>query len=339
MRRRYSSCRWMLAGLIFGAGIFRVAAAEPVNPPDYEPSLPESPIPAGTPKLEFHVEFRGVEAREEPVLREELAEQLGGIRDYGLNAARANDAAFFLSLYFLKHGYAHVQVRERIVGNTLILDVAKGPLVTLGKIVFEGNDSIDDETLNSYLIGATRERFSRFRSEIGLPFIEADIKTGASRIRGLYLSEGFVHVDVSKPLIVYSPDRKVASVTLKIVEGIRYTVGAPVITGQLPELPEEEQASIGKTMAEYAGKAYTPQRIVNMQRTLGFEYKKRGYFKATVAYRADLAEARDGVVPVSLAVEAGGLYTFDGVEFHVEDGARLKRSFLENRFRGLSGQV
>lgn len=331
---------WMLVLLLFVSNGSLLRGEETAEPPDYQPSPREAPTPPGKPKLEFPVKFLGVDPGETGVLRENLAEQLGGIRDYGLNPARANDTAFFLSLYFLRQGYAHVRVQERIEGNTLILDVTKGSLVTLGEIVFKGNESIDREKLLSYLIGPTRERFSRFRREDALPFIAEDIKTGASRIKGLYLSEGFVDVEVSKPEIGLSDDGTVASVTLSIVEGTRYTVGQPVVTGHISSLSDEEEKAIETAaFGENVGKPYTPQRIVNMRRALVYEYKKKGYFKAAVQQSAVLADAREGVVPVQMAVDAGALYTFDGTEFRVEEDARLKRSFLENRFRGLQGRV
>ena len=64
------------------------------------------------------LEIRGATAFKENELRTALKEQIATIHDFGLTAARADDAAFFLELFYRKHGYAKVDVtipdRERV---------------------------------------------------------------------------------------------------------------------------------------------------------------------------------------------------------------------------------
>src|SRR5688500_11015613 len=57
------------------------------------------------------IEFHGQTAFDEKELRSQLKEQITTIDDYGLTAARGDDAAFFLELFYRKHGYAKVSVR------------------------------------------------------------------------------------------------------------------------------------------------------------------------------------------------------------------------------------
>src|ERR1043166_3710142 len=78
------------------------------------------------------IEFRGQAAFKEKDLRSVLKEQITTIDQYGLTAARGDDAAFFLELFYRKHGYAKVTVRYSIQGNRLLLDINEGPLVSLG---------------------------------------------------------------------------------------------------------------------------------------------------------------------------------------------------------------
>src|SRR6266550_8882874 len=78
------------------------------------------------------IEFRGQAAFNEKELRSQLKEQITTIDEYGLTAARGDDAAFFLELFYRKHGYAKVSVRYTIEsGDRLLLDINEGPLVTL----------------------------------------------------------------------------------------------------------------------------------------------------------------------------------------------------------------
>ena len=79
----------------------------------------------------------GNTAFDDKELRSQLKEQLSFIAENGLTSARADDAAFFLELFYKKHGYAKVNVHYTILsGNRFRLDISEGPLVHLAKIKF-----------------------------------------------------------------------------------------------------------------------------------------------------------------------------------------------------------
>src|ERR1043165_8603944 len=74
------------------------------------------------------IEFRGEEAFKEKELRVALKEEITTIEDYGLSPARADDLAFFLEVFYRKHGYAKVDVQYVIEsGDRLRLDINEGP--------------------------------------------------------------------------------------------------------------------------------------------------------------------------------------------------------------------
>src|SRR5438874_7887679 len=93
-----------------------------------------------------NLEIRGATAFKEDELRTILKEQIATIHDFGLTAARADDAAFFLELFYRKHGYAKVDVHYRIE-NGLVLEVTEGLQVILGTINFVGNNQVPEEKL------------------------------------------------------------------------------------------------------------------------------------------------------------------------------------------------
>ncbi len=94
------------------------------------------------------LEIRGATAFKENELRTALKEQIATIHDFGLTAARADDAAFFLELFYRKHGYAKVDVQYRIEsGSRLVLEVTEGPQVILSAINFAGNNHVPAEKL------------------------------------------------------------------------------------------------------------------------------------------------------------------------------------------------
>src|SRR4030095_4337129 len=51
------------------------------------------------------IEFRGEQAFKEKELRVALKEEITTIEDFGLSPARGDDLAFFLEVFYRKHGY------------------------------------------------------------------------------------------------------------------------------------------------------------------------------------------------------------------------------------------
>ncbi|HWH90985.1 MAG TPA: hypothetical protein VNV64_04225, partial [Candidatus Binatia bacterium] len=52
------------------------------------------------------IEFRGEQAFNEKELRTALKEEITTVEDFGLSPARGDDLAFFLEVFYRKHGYA-----------------------------------------------------------------------------------------------------------------------------------------------------------------------------------------------------------------------------------------
>jgi hypothetical protein len=105
------------------------------------------------------IELHGQTAFDEKTLRSQLKEQIATIDEFGLTAARGDDAAFFLELFYRKHGYAKANVRYTIEsGNRLRLDITEGPLVTLGLVNFVGNQNQPTEVIFDYAVGPTSKR-------------------------------------------------------------------------------------------------------------------------------------------------------------------------------------
>lgn len=330
---------WLWGCLALAAGVLR--AQEPTIDAELDPFSPNPYAEEGlntppAPVTMTDVQFRGATAFTDEKLKEVVAEQLGGISSAGLTAAAADDTAFFLAIFYRKNGYSQVEITERISpGGELILDIDEGPLTTLTETTFVGNAYVDDETLRGYLLGATIERLGKDGED--LAFIEGDILTGVERIRGYYLAEGFLDSTVSKPGIEFSPDGSKAAVRVQIEEGPRYLVGPITIEGDLVFLTTAPESELSKLLDKYRGEPYTPTQLQNMRRAVVYYYKQRGYFKIDIAAAADPAQAIDGQVPVTLIVDSGALYRFDGIE--TKGLERLRESFMQRRFGKLTGEI
>ena len=171
------------------------------------------------------IEFRGQNAFKEKELRSELKEQITTIDQYGLTPARGDDAAFFLELFYRKHGYAKVSVRYTIEsGDRLVLDINEGALVTLGLVNFVGNQNQPAQVLFDYAVGPTRERYSKLQSK--LPFVAADVEEGADLVHRLYIANGYLDAKVDKPIYHYADDGTQVDATIPITEGRQYFFGS-----------------------------------------------------------------------------------------------------------------
>jgi len=83
------------------------------------------------------IEFRGEQAFSDKDLRIGLKEEITTIEDFGLSPARADDLAFFLEVFYRKHGYAKVDVHYVIEsGDRLRLNINEGPRFMLSQVIF-----------------------------------------------------------------------------------------------------------------------------------------------------------------------------------------------------------
>jgi len=276
------------------------------------------------------LEIRGNRAFDDKELRSQLKEQIATIEQYGLTSARGDDAAFFLELFYRKHGYAKVSVRYRIEsGDRLRLDVVEGPLVSLGEVRFVGNDRVPSEKLFEYAVGPTRERYSKLQSS--LPFVAADLDEGADLVARYYVSEGFADCIVDPP--EYS-DARADLVNARIVvhEGQQYLFGNVAFAGPTIYGPEVLRGQ----MLDLLKQPYTDARLADIPRRLQTYYKTRGYYAVKVDAVGDPTLAHHGLVPVRVTIDPGNVYYFDGVT--VKGTQQLRPGYLVNRFKKLRGR-
>jgi len=277
-----------------------------------------------------NLEIRGHTAFNDKELRSQLKEQLSTIEDYGLTTARADDAAFFLELFYKKHGYAKVEVHYTIVsGDRFRLDINEGPLVHLGRVEFVGNGQVPTARIFGYAVGPTRERYSK--AQASLPFVPSDLNEGADLVQRYYVSEGFVECMVEPPTFHYvQPD--LVNAEIVIHEGQQYFFGNVNFVG--PTIYGGE--ALRGQMLDLLRQPYTEARLADIPRRLQSYYKTRGYFAVKVDAVGDHTLAVGGRVPVRVTIEPGPVYYFDGVT--VKGTQQLRPSYLVNRFKKLRGR-
>lgn len=280
------------------------------------------------------VEFSGEQVFGEKDLRSAVKEQLATVNRYGLTPARADDLAFFVEVFYRKHGYTKASVHYKIEGrDRLRLEINEGGLMTLGMITFEGNTSEPTQKLFDFVVGPTRERYSKLQRR--LPFVTADVQEGAELVHRLYVAEGFLDAVVDQPRYTFHDQANQVDVIIPIHEGRRYSFGKITFRG---ETIYGEEALRGQ-IEDLLNQPFTDARVADIPRRLQAYYRTRGYCEVKVeATPAEPTAAVNGRIPVDVAVSPGQLYHFSG-EVFVNGLTRLHPSFIQKRFTNLQGKT
>jgi outer membrane protein insertion porin family len=209
------------------------------------------------------IEFQGASAFSEKQLRSQLKEQLATVDQYGLTPARADDLAFFLEVFYRKHGYVKVDVHYVIESaDRLRLEINEGPLMTLGQVVFDGNAAEPTGKLFDFAVGPTRERYSKLQKN--LPFVASDIEEGADLVHRLYIAEGFLDAEVDKPRYVFHDETNQADAIISIHEGRQYFFGNVSFSGRAVYDAETLRGQIVDLLQQ----PYTDARVADIPRRL-----------------------------------------------------------------------
>jgi outer membrane protein insertion porin family len=278
------------------------------------------------------IEFRGQQAFDEKALRLALKEEITTIEDFGLSPARADDLAFFLEVFYRKHGYAKVNVHYIIEsGSRLRLDITEGPRFMLQTVVFDGNAHEPADKLFEYMVGPTRERYSRLEKR--LPFVAADMEEGTRLVQRFYIAEGFLDVVVDPPRYKFQEQGSEVDVVVPIHEGRQFFFGHISFVGQTVYGAE----AVRGQMVDLLQRPYTDARVEDIPRRLQAFFKARGYYDVKVEATGAPEEAVNGRVPVQVVISPGPVYHFDGVT--VSGLTRLHPGFVTKRFTRLQGKT
>ena len=279
------------------------------------------------------VDFTGEQVFNEKELRSAVKEQLTTLDQFGLSSARADDLAFFIEVFYRKHGYTKVSVKYRIENrNHLRLEINEGPLMALGTITFAGNEHEPSKKLFDFVVGPTRERYSKLQHT--LPFVASDVQEGADLVHRLYVAEGFLDAAVEQPRYTYHDESNRVDVTIPIREGRQYFFGAVVFRGQTIYGDEALRGQLEDLLKQ----PFTDARVADIPRRLQSYFKSRGYYEVKVEATAEPERAGGAHVPVQVAISPGPLYRFSG-EVFVNGLTRLHPSFVQKRFTRLKGQI
>ncbi len=221
------------------------------------------------------VRFQGNTTFREDELRKAIAVQIQEIVTDGVTPPRADDAAYYLGVHYRKNGFAKAEVTPRTDGARLTLVIREGPRSLLRSVNFTGNTSFTDAQLADYMIGAPLAQLTEKPEQF--PYSASSVAAGADRVRDFYIAEGFLDATVDGSQIALSAGETRAAVTVRIVEGRKYTFGEVRFVEPHGLFSQEEMRN---ALGGSATGAYSAGKVVAMQRNLQSHIRGHGYFVA-----------------------------------------------------------
>ncbi|GIX45111.1 MAG: outer membrane protein assembly factor [Candidatus Hydrogenedentota bacterium] len=201
--------------------------------------------------------------------------------------------------YYEEKGYtdANVRVEERpAAGNmvNLVITVDEGTKTKIKDLIIRGNDHIRDLTIK--LRTTNKGSWGPFTHYYNESRFQEDLET----IKALYISRGFLDVDVQRGDFVYGPDQSWVSPVIEVREGPRYRVGRIDARGYTLFTREEVlQPFLGLQGAYYSAAKFNAaaEKVKNM-------YGDEGFLAAKV--EPDFhKDSERGVVDVDVVITEG----------------------------------
>ncbi len=154
---------------------------------------------------------------------------------------------------------------------TVVFNIKEFKNVYIARINFVGNENFSDEELLKILSISPRTSFS-WLSGSGI-YDSGKLKEQKERLVAFYMDHGYIDVQVSDPVIRFSPDRKFVVITFEVKEGPQYRVGSISLAGDLIfdrlKIMEKLQLKEGEVFSrsKLSMDVFT---IVNMYKNVGF---------------------------------------------------------------------
>ncbi|HEJ83559.1 MAG TPA: outer membrane protein assembly factor BamA, partial [Desulfobacteraceae bacterium] len=166
----------------------------------------------------------------------EVRDAAGIIPNSILNPTRLNEAVERINELYKSKGYYNTRTTASISYPSenqaeVTFSIDEGSKIFIGEIIFEGNNSFDDDDLEDAIETAKRNWLS-WITDTGVLKMEI-LKQDAFRIGAFYNNNGFIEVKVADPVVEQKEDE--LFITFRIEEGPRYRVGTVDIAGDLIE--------------------------------------------------------------------------------------------------------
>jgi outer membrane protein insertion porin family len=214
-------------------------------------------------------------------LDDEELEEVIDLERFGiLDVSRVQQNAQKLRELYAEEGYflAEVdyeisEVEDRPDLAVITYRIREYAQVEVRRITFLGNENISDDELGNIMQTRPGNHFS-FMTDFGR-FQEEAFEADLQRLTAYYYDQGYVKVNVARPSIRLSRDKRGLYLTIRVEEGEQFNTGSVEIQGDLitdrDELFELVEMSEGGVFS-YGTMRRDVERIRNLYRDAGYAY-------------------------------------------------------------------
>ena len=229
-----------------------------------------------------------------------------------------------------KNGYhfAAVTVDEKALAEQeVIYRVVEGPQVRITSLRFEGNEFFSNWRLRMEV--ATQSRLWPFIAGfLDMEQVERDIHT----LRNLYISEGFLDVEVGRRPLEFSEDKTEVTLTFVIKEGPRYRINAVRFRGNTVFADEQ----LAGRLQLRPGKFFNADSLRLDLRAIEDAYGEIGYIHA--AAEADkIYKEQPGVIDLRFTVREEDQYRIG--QIHIRGNTVTQERVIRRELRFLPEQL
>jgi outer membrane protein insertion porin family len=210
-------------------------------------------------------------------------------------------------------GYLDIRIEARTEPREngeveLIYDIDQGEEISIGEIVFEGNENFSDRELRSVM--STKEAwFLSFLLGSG-KLNRDELKTDVERLTAFYYDNGYVNVKVDNPTVEREGDE--LKISVKIDEGEPFDFGTVGFSGDY-DAPGVEESTLKEEIAAKEGERFRASLLREDVDKLSDFYGDLGYAFANVEPQT-LIRPEDKRVDVSYQVSKGNPVTIGQIE-------------------------
>jgi outer membrane protein insertion porin family len=273
----------------------------------------------------YEILFKGNAAMSEAMLRRDAAAELESFDKKGHRPADIDDAAFQMQIAYRKAGYAFAKVDYQIdkkeAMTTVTFLISEGPQVMIRHIILSGNEAFDDDVLKAYF---EKDRLGYFRQG-DIAFVRSDVEAAVDEIRQGYITDGYLDAVVKAPDLQFNADRSRVDITIRITEGIQYTIQRIDFRG---DVLSEVQGELDKLRQESVGQPYFNRRKLILQTGIQEIYGNYGYPDTAVAIERRSTDV-PGQVVLDASINSGPLITIAAIK--IRGHQRTRPGFIRNR--------
>lgn len=286
---------------------------------------PPAPVPVSDIRFEGNDSFRGPQLL--AILRNRYYLPLDG----AITVTDADDAAFYLRLFYFSRGYRDASVTYTFTPSTpptAQFVINEGPRVLIGTVRFEGQSVIPSDQLREIFAAAVRQAtlrpFGRMR------YVESAVEAGRLAIVNALVQRGCLRANATVETVPSTRDGLV-DLVVRVEQGIQYFLrdvsfrGGPV-----------DDATLRGVVADYLDQPFQRDREPLLRNRLLDWLRNHGYLQAKVTTVAALDDV-SGRVAIAFDIEPGRVYRIGRVE--IEGGSRTRRAAVRSRFAVAPGEI